>query len=326
MTRETLSILLGDDHAAAAAVVAEVAQGIPGLGAPHYLGEGQDFRVFAAGEHVLRFPKHEHAAAWLAREHALLGVLAARLDLAVPRHVECLAPGALPVPWVVALRINGTPGHLVERPGDIPGLAAALGRALATLHRTPAADVAAVVAPAAGHDSWDPIVYRQTVRDDLEALGGSGDFGARLRDLGLPAERAALAGAFLAGDAAPPAAPSSALRLVHGDLDPEHLLVGPAPRPLVGILDWSDARFADPARDLAAVLSWGGADFLEQALAAYDAPLDPEARIRVPFLARCCAIDAFFSTLDDDPYLHRCALRMLDNAFGLEFERGASPR
>lgn len=326
MTSEPLSILLGDDHLAAAAVAAEVAQGIPGLGAPHYLGEGQDFRVFAAGEHVLRFPRHAHAAAWLAREHALLGVLAARLDLAVPRHVECLAPGALPVPWVVALRIEGTPGHLVERPGDIPGLAESLGRALANLHRTPAADVAAVVAPAAGHDSWDPVAYRQTVRDDLEALGGSGDFAARLQALGLPAEHAARAGAFLAVAEAPSAPPPSALRLVHGDLDPEHLVVGRPPRPLVGILDWSDARFADPARDLAAVLSWGGRDFLERALAAYDAPLDPEVRIRVPYLARCCAIDAFFSTLDDDPYLHRCALRMLDNAFGLEIERGASPR
>ena len=83
----------------------------------------------------------------------------------------------------------------------------------------------------------------------------------------------------------------------------------------MGIVDWSGARFADPARDLAAVLSWGGADFLERALAAYDAPLDPEVRIRVPYLARCCAIDAFFSTVDDDPALHRCARRMLDNAF-----------
>lgn len=315
MTSEPLSILLGDDHVAAAAVATEVARHIRGTGPAHYLGEGQDFRVFAAGEHVLRFPKHEHAAAWLAREHALLGVLAARLALAVPRHVECFETGALPVPWVVALRIKGTPGHLVECPGDITGLAESLGRALATLHRTPAADVAAVVAPAAGHDRWEPVAYRQTVRDDLEALGGSGDFAARLRDLGLPAERAALAGAFLAAADAPSAPPPSALRLVHGDLDPEHLVVGPPPRPLVGILDWSDARFADPARDLAAVLSWGGRDFLEQTLTAYDAPLDPEFRIRVPYLARCCAIDAFFSTVDDAPALHRCALRMVDNAF-----------
>ena len=318
MTSEPLSILLGDDHLAAASVATEVARHIRGIDKVHYLGEGQDFRVFAAGEHVLRFPKHAHAAAWLAREHALLGVLAARLDLGVPRHVECFGPGVLPVPWVVAQRIRGTPGHLVERPGDIPGLAEALGRTLATLHRTPAEDVAAVVAPAAGHDSWEPVAYRQTVRDDLEALGGSGDFSARLQARGMPAARAARAGAFLAADTAPSAAPPSALRLVHGDLDPEHLVVGPPPRPLVGILDWSDARFADPARDLAAVLSWGGADFLERALAAYDAPLDPEARIRVPYLARCCAIDAFFSTVDEDPALHRCALRMLDHAFGPE--------
>ena len=315
MTRELLSILLGDDHLAAAAAADKVARDVAGLGAPRYLGEGQDFRVFAAGEQVLRFPRHEHAAAWLAREHALLGVLAARLDLRVPRHVECSGPGRLPVPWVVALRIRGTPGHLVERPGDIPGLAEALGRALATLHRTPAADVAAVVAPAAGHDSWEPVAYRQTVRDDLEALGGSGDFSARLQALGLPAGRAARAGAFLDADAAPSAAPPSALRLVHGDLDPEHLIVGSPPRPLVGILDWSDARFADPARDLAAVLSWGGVDFLERTLAAYDAPLDREAYIRLPFLARCCAIDAFFSSVDEDPALHRCARRMIDHAF-----------
>lgn len=318
MPESLLSILLGDDLRAAAAVAADLARQVAAVDEVRYVGEGQDFRVFAAGEQVLRFPKHAHAAAWLTREHALLEVLAARLDPAVPRHVESVGPGLLPVPWVVAVRIRGTPGHRVERPGDIPGLAEALGRALATLHRTPAAAVAAVVAPAAGHDSWDPVAYRQTVRDDLEALGGSGPFSARLEALGLPPAHAAGAGAFLDADAAPAAPASSALRLVHGDLDPEHLVVGGPPRPLVGILDWSDARFADPARDLAAVLSWGGAAFLERALAAYDAPLDPEARLRVPYLARCCAIDAFFSSVDDDPALHRCAVRMLDHALAAQ--------
>lgn len=313
-----LDELLGEDLAHAAACAAQVARAALGAVALEYLGEGQDFRVFAAGERVLRFPRHPHAAAWLLREHALLALLAQRLEPAVPRHLALFPPDVLPVPWALAPRIEGTPGHRIERPGEVPGLAAMLGRALAALHATPAGAVAEVVAAADGHDSWDPVAYRQTVRDDLAALGGRGNYAAQLAALGLGRERAALAGAFLDAQPAPSPAPEAALRLVHGDLDPEHFVVGPPPSPLVGILDWSDARFADPARDLAAVLSWGGQAFLDAALAAYDLPLDAGALERVPYLARCCAIDACFSSVDDDPALHRCALRMLDHAFGVD--------
>ena len=55
---------------------------------------------------------------------------------------------------------------------------------------------------------------------------------------------------------------------------------------------------------------------------ATDTPLDLAAQrevmsyaTKLPFLARCCAIDAFFSSVDEDPALHRCARRMIDHAF-----------
>jgi aminoglycoside phosphotransferase (APT) family kinase protein len=43
---------------------------------------------------------------------------------------------------------------------------------------------------------------------------------------------------------------ASATRLCHGDLGAEHVLVGDDGATIVGIIDWSDAVVADPARDL----------------------------------------------------------------------------
>src|SRR5207248_1680335 len=39
--------------------------------------------------------------------------------------------------------------------------------------------------------------------------------------------------------------------LIHGDLQPEHVLVDPGPGGIVAILDWADSGFADPLFEVA---------------------------------------------------------------------------
>jgi aminoglycoside phosphotransferase (APT) family kinase protein/8-oxo-dGTP pyrophosphatase MutT (NUDIX family) len=61
--------------------------------------------------------------------------------------------------------------------------------------------------------------------------------------------------------------------LVHGDLGPDHVLAHEGA--VSGIIDWSDARVADPALDLAWVLYGAPEDFAEAAAQAYR-PTDDE--------------------------------------------------
>lgn len=259
------------------------------------VGEGDDFRVFAVADGVLRFPKHAAAARALAVEHHLL----ARLDLGVliPRHQRCF-----PGPWVLATRLRGAPGDGVHAPSDALGVA--LGRVLARLHAVTDAPVPV------DRRTWDPRRYRGVVARELAAVAGrDGPPDELLQGLGLdPAQAAPIAAWWRT----PPPPPGPATTLVHGDLDPEHLLVdGDA---LVGVIDWTDARIADPARDLAAVLSWGGPGLFAAAASAYPvATLDRGAAARVVELSRLCSIDAWFSTRGGP--LHGSAAARLAHAF-----------
>ena len=60
--------------------------------------------------------------------------------------------------------------------------------------------------------------------------------------------------------------------LVHDDLGEDHLFVDPGSGRLSGVIDWSDAGAADPARDFALLLFDFGEPVLRAALAAYGSP------------------------------------------------------
>ena len=69
--------------------------------------------------------------------------------------------------------------------------------------------------------------------------------------------------------------------LVHADLGPEHVLVGPS-GDLSGVIDWGDATPGDPAIDFAWLLH-RAPDAGERALAAYGGASDPTFRSRAAF-------------------------------------------
>jgi aminoglycoside phosphotransferase (APT) family kinase protein len=200
---------------------------------------------------VVRAPRRAAAGAGLESELRLLAALGdgSRCDLpfAVPRIA-----GSAPLPEggraVVYPFLAGSPLHPGElRPG--PGLAAALGRALAALH-----DVPPDIVEDAGLPVYEAGEYRERRLAELDRAAGTGHVPARLlarwekllEDVGRWRFRPAV---------------------VHGDLVAEHVLVRDGE--VTGMVDWAEAKVADPADDLAWVAVGADSEALDSVLEAY---------------------------------------------------------
>lgn len=203
-------------------------------------GPGIDAAVVidATGDRwVVRAPQDATAGAGLEAEVALLGELAARVDAGllpfdVPRPVgaTALAEGGRAV---VHRQLPGRPIRLEEL-GPGPGLAAALGRAIAAIHELPTS-----VVDNAGLPVYDADAYRRRRLTELDEAARTGHVPAFL----LRRWERALEDVSLW---------RFAPTVTHGDLSAEHVLCdGDQP---VGVLGWAEAKVADPADDLAWLL------------------------------------------------------------------------
>lgn len=142
-------------------------------------------------------------------------------------------------------------GHMLH-PGELgpgPGLAASLGRALAALHDLPRS-----VIEDAGMPVYEAADYRERRMSELDRAAATGHVPSRLltrwehgiEDVGRWRFQSSV---------------------IHGDLVAEHVLAdGDA---VVGILDWSQAKVADPADDLAWVAVGSDEAALDSVLEAY---------------------------------------------------------
>ena len=84
------------------------------------------------------------------------------------------------------------------------------------------------------------------------------------------------------------------MTVCHNDLGIEHILVDPRSWAISGIIDWSDAALADPARDLGMVHRDLGPRGLRATLSAYRAAgagTDLELLARAVFHARCGVLE-----------------------------------
>src|SRR5262249_31331165 len=75
------------------------------------------------------------------------------------------------------------------------------------------------------------------------------------------------------------------------DLGIEHVLISPATQTITGVIDWSDAAFADPARDFALLYRDLGPAALTAALTSYQAHDTAALHDRVTFYARCSLLE-----------------------------------
>ena len=201
---------------------------------------------------VVRAPRTAAAGAALEGEVALLEQLGQAVDGGALRFQVPRPGGFAPLPEggraMVYRELVGSPVQIAAlRQG--PGLAAQLGRALASVHELDPALVAD-----AGLPSYDAESYRQRRLTEVDEAARTGHVPAGL----LRRWEHALENVALWRFGATP---------VHGDLAAEHVLV--RDEDVTAILDWSDARVADPADDLAWLYAEAGDEALESILEAY---------------------------------------------------------
>ena len=81
----------------------------------------------------------------------------------------------------------------------------------------------------------------------------------------------------------------AALTFCHNDLGSEHVLASEDRSALTGIIDWSDAAIADPARDVGRLLRDFGFEVAEAVLRRTGG--DESTLVRATFHARCALLE-----------------------------------
>ena len=201
---------------------------------------------------VVQAPQDAAAGATLEAEAALLGALAAHTEAGDLPFAVPVPAGSVALPEggraLVHRQLAGRPLHLAEL-GPGPGLAAALGTALAALHELPTSLV---------EDTGLPVYraeeYRERRLSELDEAAATGRVPALLLRRWERALEDVAVWRFQP-------------TVVHGDLSVEHVLCE-AGRP-VSVLGWSEAKVADPADDLAWLLVAAPQEAIDPILESY---------------------------------------------------------
>src|SRR5262249_7592930 len=242
------------------------------------IGEGVDHLAYEVnGELVVRFSKEDdptRRAELIRSETGLLAAVAQISPLPVPEPVFTDAERGC---WAYA-KIPGTPLLALPAPPRLPAApapAATLGRFPAALHATPSQRMAQFASP----DQVPMAEWRDEAAENYTAVVKE-----------IPATRRGPVEAFLT--AAPPKA-DDGLVFSHNDLGIEHVLISPATQTITGVIDWSDAAFADPAPARASALLYRdlGPAALTAALTSYQAHDTAALHDRVTFYARCSLLE-----------------------------------
>jgi aminoglycoside phosphotransferase (APT) family kinase protein len=232
------------------------------------LGEGLDHVSYEANDELIIRKSKEADPALRShatqREADLLAVVAGLSTLPVPEPVFVDAGAG----FLAYAKLPGVP--LIDHPVAEPArLAPALGRFLGRLHRTPLEKVERLVE----RDNYPLSAWREDAERDYREIVEH-----------IPAAARPFVEDFLGR--APPAESNTAA-FCHNDLGAEHVLVDVEANAVTGIIDWTDAAIADPARDLALIYRDLGPEVFELTLACYEGRLDDADRERAAFYARC---------------------------------------
>ncbi len=202
---------------------------------------------------IVRAPKRAAAGAALEAEKGLLSALgrakeAGLVTFDVPHPVGAAEVSGDEGRAIVYTEVRGAQLMLPAlEPG--PGLAAALGRTLAQIHELPIALV-----EDQGLPSYTADDYRQRRLAELDAGIQTGKVPPRLADRW---EHQLENVSWWRFDPT----------VVHGDMGEHQIFI--ADGDVVGIVDWMDARVADPADDLAWLVAAAPEDVVDSVLEAY---------------------------------------------------------
>ncbi len=294
---------------------ARLAEALPGVrvGRATPLGEGWGAAAFLVpaaagdtrGDWVLRVPRPQSPWALedLEREVRLLPFLASRpFEVRTPLDARPLLDTDGSTLGVLHRILPGTPLSLRSAPRGRAraDLCAAIGRFLSVLHASPQKE--ARRHGARDVDLWTT-EYAWRIRETCALLP--------------PASRA-----WLEREAAEFEARGGTSNvnraLIHSDLSGDHFILDETGR-LAGVIDFADARIADPAMDFAGVLNHLGQRDLEQVWEHYEGEVDEAARYRTRFYIRVAPIfqvvDGFTAIGESE---RRKGIRRLAARAGLE--------
>ncbi|MFN8082594.1 MAG: phosphotransferase [Kineosporiaceae bacterium] len=196
---------------------------------------------------VVRSPRSTAAGARMDAESKLVEVLFGWVSFGVPR-----VAGSAPLPEGGRALVYRAVGGAPLQPAmltTVPTLASAVGRALATVHDLPTRLVAD-----AGLPVYEAEEYRERRLAEVDRAAATGHVPPSLLSRWEKALEEAGAWRFV------PA-------VVHGDLDGDTLRVEGTQ--LAGIIDWAQARVADPADDFAWLANAVDSSAFESVMATY---------------------------------------------------------
>ena len=230
---------------------------------------------------ILKFALGRSGAEELVTERTVLpAVAAAPID--VPR-IE-VAGERRGSPFIGYPKIAGRSGEALRpRAERWEGLAAQLGPFLSAVHALPR-DLSPR-SPA--EDQPSTMASLPELAETIERGAG-----ALLTDAMRP---------YLRGGVTEPRPPAR-LVFCHGDLKGEHLIVATTGWRIGGVIDWGDARAADPAVDLAGLAIWLGPAFVRMVVDRYSGPADDELFDRAITIARAGMLWGLGVTLRGDEH------------------------
>ncbi|MFE5670462.1 aminoglycoside phosphotransferase family protein [Agromyces sp. NPDC056523] len=251
-------------------------------------------------------------------ERALLAELAARHGLGSSDDARAVARGAENTTFAIG-------EWIVRRSDDLDSVA----REVALLRRLARATRVPVPVPVVHEVDAGIMVYRRLPGEPLLARRRAVDVGRALIDvLGtlrrihadlpfddvpieewhdeavrhfgvvrphLDAAQAATVAAFLES---PPPPPGVRVVALHNDLGAEHILADAGGR-VTGVIDWTDAARADPARDLGTIFRDLGPSIARQVGEALEGPLTDGDLARMRFHGRCTWLEDLEFAISD---------------------------
>lgn len=217
---------------------------------------GLDYQVALADDDagqrwVLRIPRRPSVVETMAAEAAVLDLVGAHLQVAVPewriRSGELIAYPA--VPGIPGMTLKDGEQHWTVDPTSAD-YARRFGTLLAQLH-----SIDAERARTAGVEVRTPQQVRQQWREDIEKVTTHFQVNPKRTDQWRH---------WLSEDAYWP----QRTVMTHGEIYPGHVLVDESGG-ITGVIDWTTARVDDPARDLLFSYAIGGEEVFAAAVEAY---------------------------------------------------------
>jgi aminoglycoside phosphotransferase (APT) family kinase protein len=293
-------------------LTAEIARAVlreqfPGVcdGPIRHLGEGWDSVAYlVSGQWVFRFPKRRDVETRMQREVRLLDALVGRLPLPVPDVRWRGQPGlAFPFHFMGYRLLPGTQAHETDLPARGHAAAARdLGRFLTALHAVAVPRLVEI-----GFDAGPENDHATTLFNEARRLTDR-------VDPYLPPDLREAARAILDGRITPPMRYGGPWRVIHRDLQAEHILLSPD-GVVAGVIDFGDATVGDPAVDFVGCYAWQGPAFAREVLRSYGQPTDALFWERVRFMGQCCGLIGVGWVDKTDAACLATHLRFLRNAF-----------